>query len=257
MLSLKFAKIIVAKGDNMKKKLEHYSEIIGLSDYDEWSYCAQDDMWYEDAKEPLPKPDDFSEYVRDLSCELKVGYSALDRDDSQIIENDEVDGDGKPLEEFPKHLLGMNDYYVSISSVILLKTPRNILNLFIFNQKYALNFDEYSMWYFETFIEKLKTKSYATQYIEDYGYIKLIAWTNKRNRTRFAIYSYADESYSKIFDITINRDLLVNKFSTALQEWKETVYKAIKEQEKILNKKVVNPPLNTAIKHFFPDLFSK
>ena len=32
----------------MKKELDSYDMILGLGEYDDWSYCAQDGMWYED-----------------------------------------------------------------------------------------------------------------------------------------------------------------------------------------------------------------
>ena len=55
----------------MQKELRTYETISGLSDFDEFSYCEKDQMWYEDAKEVLPQPDEESEIVSDLICEIK------------------------------------------------------------------------------------------------------------------------------------------------------------------------------------------
>lgn len=242
----------------MKKELEHYSEILGLSDYDEWSYCAKDGMWYEDSKEVLPMPGILPEHVTALSCQLKVGYSVFTSDGEQFLDNDENDGDGNPLEEFAKYLLKLDDYSNCISSVVMFSTPGNIISPHFFGQKYFVGFGQYSMWYLEEFIEKLKTQSYATQYIEDWDHIKLIAWTNKKNRTRFVIYSYDEYSYlQKMFDISIDRDLLVHQLNAVLDEWKKIVRDAIIKLIGITGKKIAGPHRDNAITHFFPDLIDK
>lgn len=244
----------------MKKELErYYTNCFGYGDEDEWTYSHATDMWYEDAKEVAPQPTTSSEKVKDFYCELKIGYSVhYDEDKQQVLENDELDGDGKPLGEFTKHLMGLNDYYVDLSTTIVLKTS-NVKFIRNFGQEYFLQLDVPAMWELEKFIEKLKTQSYATQYMAEYWQNKLLAWTDKKNKTRFVIQSYNDEYFNKciMFDITIDRDVLVKKLTSVLENWKKTVYDSIKEQEKILGKKLVNPPLCETIAHFFPDLFPK
>lgn len=239
----------------MKKELEHYSDILGLSDYDEWSYCTGDGMWYEDAKEVLPKPGILSEHVKELSCELKVGYSVFYNEGEQIIENDEDEGDGNPLEQYSKYLLGMDDYYNDLSSVVTFNTPGDVFSLNFFGQEYSIGLAQHSMWYLEEFIEKLRTQPFATQYIEEWGHIKLIAWTNKKNVTRFVIYSYDEYSYmQKMFDITIARNLLISKLTSIIEEWKKIVRKAIVKLQESSGKKIAGPHRDNAMTHFFPDL---
>ena len=80
----------------MKKEIDHhYDNCFGPGDEDEWSYSADTDMWYEDATEVLPMPSYSSQHVKDLSCELKIGYFVNYDGEEQVIENEEeTDGDG-------------------------------------------------------------------------------------------------------------------------------------------------------------------
>jgi len=228
----------------MQKELRTYNHIIGLSDYDEFSYCEQDKMWYEDVKETLPQPENESEVVNDLICEIKVNHDAYiwyDFEDWDKLE-DEQDG----LENFAKFVIGDNNGWDCSDNAFLLKTPK---------QAFVTGFNEYGLWGIEKFIKKLKEQSYATEYLENGGALKFIAWTDENNQTRFVIHLYHNEyNYLKtIFDITIDRNMLISKLENVLKVWHETVYNAIKEQERILNKKAENPNCEYFVNHFFPE----
>ena len=127
-----------------------------------------------------------------------------------------------------------------------------------FGQEVYFEFNQYSMWDLAEFIQKLKNSPFATQYIEEVWSIKLIAWTDNRNRTRFVVHSYDDGFYygETLFDITIDREILIQKLSALLEEWKTSVYQAILEKEKVLGKKFLNPSCDKAIEYFFPNLFT-
>lgn len=242
----------------MKPKLNtYYDNMFGAGEETDWSFCADTDMWYEDAAEVLPKPKCSSEKVKDFSAELLIGRE-LFLDDTRAfkIEADWLAKES-PLADFAKYLLGLDDFYNSISSVILLKTPGNKW-LLDFGQEVYFEFNQYSMWDLAEFIQKLKNSPFATQYIEEVWSIKLIAWTDNRNRTRFVVHSYDDGFYygETLFDITIDREILIQKLSALLEEWKTSVYQAILEKEKALGKKVLNPSCDKAIEYFFPNLFT-
>lgn len=244
----------------MKKTLkEYHSSYFGPGEETKWSYSNDTGMWYEDDKEVLPQPEKRSEYVTDFSCELKINYYVNINGNEQTLEDEyEWDGDEQPLEAFARYLIGENDYNDTISSAVIFKTPsrKHLLNL---GQKHMLGLDEYSVWSFEDFINKLKAKDFAAQYIGDYADCKLISWKQKRNRTRFIVQSYNEDfCYKQImFDITTDTDLLIKKLTAVIDKWKETVYKAIKEQQKLSGKPLAVPPKNNAVAHFFPDLFPK
>ncbi|MBQ3033117.1 MAG: nucleotidyltransferase domain-containing protein, partial [Deferribacterales bacterium] len=56
-----------------------------------------------------------------------------------------------------------------------------------------------------------------------------------------------------VFDITIDRESLIAKLENILKIWRETIYNAVKEQEKIIGKKAENPFSDNLINHFFPE----
>ena len=228
----------------MKKRLRTYDIIIGLSDFDEWSYCEKDDMWYEDAKEVLPQPENESEIVSDLICEIKVNHDACLWNEVQDWDKLEEEKDGLAL--YVDFLFGMNTSWDCTDNAFLLQTQK---------QAFITGFNDYGLWSLESFIRKLNNQSYATEYFEDGGAIKFIAWTNENNQTRFVIHSY-NENYNylkTIFDTTIDRNILVTKLENILKIWHDTVYNAIKAQESILGEKATNPNMEYSINHFFPE----
>lgn len=228
----------------MQKELRTYDTTIGLSDYDEFSYCEKDKMWYEDKKEILPQPENESEVVNDLICEIKVNHDASIWDEFEDWDKLEEEQDG--LENFAKYVIGDDSSWDCTDNTFMLKTPK---------QAFITGFNDYGLWGIENFIKKLKEQTYATEYLEDGGALKFIAWTDENNHTRFVIHSYNDGyNYLKtLFDITVDRNILISKLENILKIWHETVYNAIKEQERILNKKAENPHCESSVNHFFPE----
>lgn len=228
----------------MLKELRTYDTIIGLSDFDEYSYCEKDQMWYEDAKEILPQPEKESEIVSDLICEIKVSHDASIWDDAE--DWDKLEEDKEDLIKFAQFVIGENWGWNCTDNAFLLKTH---------NQAFVTGFHEYGLWGIEDFIKKLKEQSYATEYLENGGAIKFIAWTDENNKTRFVIHSYHEDNYylQTIFDITIDRNILISKLENILKIWHDTVYNAVKEQERISGKKATNPHLEASVNHFFPE----
>lgn len=228
----------------LKKELRTYEIIIGLSDFDEWSYCEKDQMWYEDAKEVLPQPENKSELISDLICEIKVNHDASFWDEVDDWNKLEEEKDGLVL--FAEFLFGDNTGWDCTENAFLLKTQK---------QAFITGFNDCGLLSLESFIEKLKNQSYATEYFEYGGAIKFIAWTNENNQTRFVIHSYnTDYNYLKtIFDITVDRNTLVTKLENVLKIWHDAVYNAVKAQERISGKKATNPNMEYSVNHFFPE----
>ena len=218
--------------------------IVGLSDFDEYSYCEKDQMWYEDAKEVLPQPEKESEVVSDLICEIKVNHDASIWDEAEDWDKLEEDKDGLRL--FAEFLFGDNIGWNCTDNAFLLKTT---------NQTFVTGLNDYGLWELESFTKKLKKQAYATEYSEYSGALKFIAWTNEDNQTRFVIHSYNEnyEYLKTIFDIAIDRNILVAKLENILKIWHDTVYNAVKEQERISGKKATNPHLEASVNHFFPE----
>ena len=73
----------------MKKELNNYDIIKGLTDFDEWSYCEEDQMWYEDLKEILPQPKRSSEITSDFICDIKVNHDGDFCDNWDTLKEDE------------------------------------------------------------------------------------------------------------------------------------------------------------------------
>lgn len=236
MLSLKFATIIIAKGDIMKKKLSDYSDISGISKYDFWSYCADNDMWYEDEKEILPIPLAKSEIVKDLTCEIKIDHY-LYRE-----QNWEEASPENELEEYVQYLTGKENGADSFSSVILLRTPKQDLHICISPE---------GMWFLNCFLTQLETQNFSAEYIEQWFDLKFIAWTDKNNNARLVVHSYMDgyKFLQTIFDITINRDILISKLKNIIDIWKRKVYTTIKKIAKPSNLRY-----DYALDKFFPQL---
>ena len=240
----------------MKKELEHYySSYFGPGDEDKWTYSPVTDMWYEDDKEIPPLPAESGKEPKSFSCDFKIACSLFCDEYGQTVEN-EQDNYKEDVAAFAKYLIGENDFFSTLSSVLVLKTTRKKW-WFKVQEEYALGVDEYAMWSLEKFIEELKTQSYASAYLQEYWQNKLLAWTDNKNQTRFVIQTYNDELFNRctMFDVKVDRDWLISTLSKPLEEWKKITYQTIKEQEKLLGKKVQNPPRNEAIAHFFPDLF--
>lgn len=231
----------------MKLWLRNYSDLVGIGEFDDFTYCSFLKVWFEDAKEVLPRPLLTSEHIKDLTAEIKINHYAYQNDYEEThIEAEELED----FEGYARYILGENDYFDTLSSVILLNSDF---------QELILCVNEYAIWALDDFITKLKNNSYATQYLEGYCAAKFIAWTNKQNETRFVVHSYnKGYKYLKtIFDITIPRDLLVQKLEKLILTWKETVYKEIEKQAKLLGKEIKNRSDSNAIKHFFPELTSE
>lgn len=224
----------------MKKELDRYDMLVGLGEYDEWSYCANDEMWYEDEKEILPMPQTAPDKTSFLDCEIKIDYV-----NDPEADWEEADYDNE-IENYIKYLIDGNLCDDAICSVILFKSEK---------YEYNCTINQYSMMEIEDFIHKLKTKEFATQYMEDYNATKLLGWNIENNQVRFAIQSYHHEyNYLKIlFDIVIDKNLLIAQLEKIINIWKETIYFKIKEQEKILKKPCTNPYQDSAINHFFPE----
>lgn len=228
----------------MKKELNSYDERIGIGEFDDFTYCEKDKMWYEDAKEVLPLPRGHSERQGKLSSEIKINHYAYQNDyEYTYIEAEELEN----FEGYARYILGENNYFDTLSSVILLNSDF---------QELILCTDEYTIWALDDFITKLKNNSYATQYLENYCAAKFIAWTNEKNRTRFVVHSYNEyyKQFETIFDIMINRDSLVESLEKIITTWKETLYTEIEKQAKILGKEIKNYSKSNAINHFFPEL---
>lgn len=201
-------------------------------------------MWYEDAKEVLPQPENASEILSDLICEIKVSHNVSIW--NEVEDWDKLEEENEELVQFAQFVIGENWAWDCTNNAFLLQTPK---------QAFVTGFNEYGLWGIESFIKKLKEQVYATEYFEDGGALKFIAWTCENNQTRFVIHSYHKEYHylETLFDITIDRDILISKLENILKIWHETVYKAIKEQEKILNKKAENPNYEASVNHFFPE----
>ena len=224
----------------MKKELDRYDMLVGLGEYDEWSYCEQDKMWYEDKKEVLPQPPASPDIVTNFKCEIKIDYSNFPESTWEEAEKD------NDIESFVQYLIDGDICDDAVRSVILFQSEKYQCN-FTFNQDGMAELDK--------FIQKLNKKEYAAQYIEDHNAIKLLGWKLENNQVRFAVQSYHHEfEYLKIiFDIIIDKDTLISKLKNIINTWKETIYAEIKKQEKILNKPCTNPHQDRAINYFFPE----
>ena len=221
----------------MKKELEIYDTMLGL--YWDWSYCHNDKMWYEDAKEVMPLPLTESEKVSDFELTIYIDYTAYGKyDDFELQPENE-------LNDYAQYIMGVDNSVNCVGNIALFRTQ---------NQTVFGVWGEYGIWDFEDFINKLKEKNYATQYIEEYNALKLTAWTLDNNETRFIVQSYCDDDNYKIFfDITVDKNLLIEKSEKIVTEFKTAIYDAIIEQEKLLNRKCTNQDNSNAIKHFFPE----
>ena len=227
----------------MKRKLDVYNGITGIGEYDDWSYCADNDMWYEDAKEVLPQPNNESEQVGDLHCEIKVDWFTGYEDKWENASYEEE------LKDYAKYLLGEDNACDCVSAVVLFSSLK---------QAQVVCLSQYGIWELETFASKVKSQSFATQYCEQWNRYKFVAWTDNHNLTRFVIHDYKEETmtFKTLLDITVTREQLVSKLEKVVQIWKDTVYKAIKEQEHTLGKSKISKDIDEAITHFFPDLFT-
>ena len=224
----------------MKKELDNYDIIIGLSDYSNWSYCAQDGMWYEDEKEVLPQPAISAGVVSDLYCEIKVDYENYFGNTWEEAEKD------NEIENYVRQLIDGSRDNDSITSVILFKSK-------IYEYNCTLSQD--SIWLLELFIQSLKEKKFTTQYIEQFDAIKFIFWELENNQVRFAIQSYNNRfNYLKfVFDVILDKNVLISKLLDIIDTWKKTIYSEIKKQEKLLNKPCTNPYHDYVIDYFFPE----
>ena len=224
----------------MKKELDRYDMIVGLGEYDEWSYCSQDEMWYEDLNEILPEPLTSPDVVSDFACKIKVDYFNYPESTwEEAHENNRI-------VDYVNALIDGDLCDDVVSSVILFKSEK-------FNVNTVCN--QYGIWDIDDFAEKVKNKEFATQYVEQYGSIKLFAWDKGNGQVRFTIQSYNHEfNYLKIlFDIIIDKDKLISKLENIVKIWKETILNTIKKQELILKKPCTNPYHDNAINHFFPE----
>lgn len=225
----------------MKRELNVYNFISGIGEYDEWSYCADDAMWYEDKKEVLPLPKNKSEIVKDLTCKIKVDSFITCGEGWNNAEQE------KDLETYARYLLGTNNADDCVSSVVCLRTAQ---------QECSFCFSQYGIWGLEEFADKVKNQPFATQYIEQWSRCKLIAWSGPHGSTRLVIHFYnEDDVYPATqLDITVDREELVSKLKAVVEIWKDTVRNEILKQMKILSKHTIHPDLDFAITHFFPKL---
>lgn len=230
----------------MKRQLNTYHDIIGLSEYDDWSYCADNDMWYEDAKEILPLPQNRSEKVDDFSCTISFEHEVYKNDE---IGEDIDNQDEKNLENFAKWVVGENNDWDCVDIAIFLKTKR---------QSIALYFSQEGIWGIHSFLDKLTKAPFATEYIEQWHPSKFIAWTDKDKNTRFVIHSYQDQYrfLETILDITVKQEVLISKLQDIVSTWKQKVYAEIKKQKDLLRGKNLTPNQDYVIRYFFPEIFS-
>ena len=123
----------------MKKKLSVYYDVSGQGEYDNWSYCADNDMWYEDKKEVLPIPKAQTEFIKDLTCQIKVDYILyIDQDWSKIEHNNH-------LEQYAEFISRKNNGTNAITSAILLKTPK---------QECPICISQEGLWYLNCFLKQ-------------------------------------------------------------------------------------------------------
>ncbi len=230
----------------MKRQLNTYNDIIGLSEYDDWSYCADNDMWYEDAKEILPLPQNRSEKVDDFSYTISFEHEVYKNDE---IGEDIDNQDEKNLENFAKWVVGENNDWDCVDIAIFLKTKR---------QSIALYFSQEGIWGINSFLDKLTKAPFATEYIEQWHPSKFIAWTDKDKNTRFVIHSYQDQYrfLETILDITVKQEVLISKLQDIVSTWKQKVYAEIKKQKDLLRGKNLTPNQDYVIRYFFPEIFS-
>lgn len=225
----------------MKKELNSYDIIKGLTDFDEWSYCNENQMWYEDLKEILPQPTKPSEIVSDFICKIKVNH------DGDFCDNwEDLEEDKGGLEDFARYVIGEKNGSDCTFNAVLLRTEQ---------QSTIITFNDYGFLELESFINKIKTQFFATEYMEDANAKKFIAWTDNNNQTRLVIHSCRqDDRYLEtLIDLTINKFILIEKLENIINIWKKTVYKTIKEQENLLKKKANNPNCEASVNHFFPE----
>lgn len=230
----------------MKRQLNTYNDIIGLSEYDDWSYCADNGMWYEDAKEILPLPQNRSEKVDDFSCTISFEHEVYKNDE---IGEDIDKQDEKNLENFAKWVVGEDNGWDCVDIAIFLKTKR---------QSIALYFSQDGVWGINSFLDKLTKAPFATEYIEQWHPSKFIAWTDKDKNTRFVIHSYQDQYrfLETILDITVKQEVLISKLQDIVSTWKQTVYAEIKKQKALSKEKKLVPNQDSVIRYFFPEIFS-
>lgn len=229
----------------MKKELDSYDMILGLGEYDDWSYCAQDGMWYEDKVEVVPEPLTPADYVSDFRCEIKVDYDYY-MDERFEASWDELEKDNG-LEEYIRYLIKENISEDVVLSPILFKSE---------NYQLIIPLNQWGIWYLEDFIEQLKVENYATKYIEQYAAMKFLVWKQENNQVRFVIQSNNDYyHYLKVlFDIVIDRDKLIFKLENIINTWKDIIDGEIKRQEKLLKRLCTNPNCDYVINHFFPEI---
>lgn len=102
----------------MKKELDRYDMLVGLGEYDEWSYCEQDKMWYEDKKEVLPQPPASPDIVTNFKCEIKIDYSNFPESTWEEAEKD------NDIESFVQYLIDGDICDDAVRSVILFQSEK-------------------------------------------------------------------------------------------------------------------------------------
>ena len=226
----------------MKKELNTYDPIIGLTEYDDWSYCTDNQMWYKDSIEHLPQPQKKSEAINDFICNIKVNHDGVWGDSWNDLKEEK-----QGLEKFAKYAFGEDESSDCTFSGVLFESSKQSL-VIIFNDYGFISLDE--------FIIKLRNNNFATQYFEDAYFCKFIAWTDESNNTRFIVYSYREDyRYLEIlFDITISRDVLIFKLGNILNTWKQTIQSAVMQYAMASNKSMSDLHPSEIINYCFPEI---
>lgn len=202
-----------------------------------WSYCPDTQLWYEDAKEYLPEPLQNIEKENSIFCEAILGiFSEPDKHTHDY-----------------KEIFGYLNYLENKSSEDIVDIQ---LHLCSKNYEIFWNFNEKFIYDLIKFIENINKREFSTCYNYEYDPIKLFVWKKDNGHVRFSIYSYKvnDENYLKlIFDVLLEKEILISKLNNVVLTFKENMHKAIKEYEKTIKQEFKIKTDDFYAKYFFPE----
>jgi hypothetical protein len=122
----------------------------------------------------LPVDGSVLSYTADRS-KIKVNH------DGDFCDNwEDLEEDKGGLEDFARYVIGEKNGSDCTFNAVLLRTEQ---------QSTIITFNDYGFMELESFINKIKTQFFATEYMEDANAKKFIAWTDNNNQTRLVIHS--------------------------------------------------------------------
>lgn len=223
----------------MKKGIENK---IGAryKEFHDWTYCPQNKSWYEDGVEDLPQPVSKSDTGK-FDIITLVGV---------FIDPDATSDDEEEINDFVFHLFS-DDYGEDSYDYSSCWTQVHFVGN---KRKCSLAFCEEGIIDIVDMIKEMVNKDHICFFIESSDY-KFVTWKVSEKLTRLAIYDYCQPrgAYLKsVLDITAEKELIIKKFESIIENWKEVILDRIHCMEKIVGKKFVNTKKIPVIDYFFP-----